>query len=110
VLELTGLESRLAGADLVITGEGSLDAQSLAGKAPVGVARAAARHGVRVVAVAGRNMLSADELATAGISAVYPLTDLEPDLERCHAEAAGLLRLAGQRIARDQQEEAVRRA
>jgi glycerate 2-kinase len=110
VLELTGLESLLAGADLVITGEGSLDAQSLAGKAPVGVARAAARHGVRVVAVAGRNMLSADELATAGISAVYPLTDLEPDLERCHAEAAGLLRLAGQRIARDQQEEAVRRA
>lgn len=110
VLEFTGLESLLAGADLVITGEGSLDAQSLAGKAPVGVARAAARHGVRVVAVAGRNMLSADELATAGISAVYPLTDLEPDLERCHAEAAGLLRLAGQRIARDQQKEAVRRA
>jgi glycerate kinase len=101
VVELTGLESRLAGADLVITGEGALDAQSLAGKAPVGVARAAARHGVPVVAVAGRNTLTAAELATAGIAAVYPLTDLEPDLARCHAEAARLLRRAGQMIARD---------
>jgi glycerate kinase len=110
VLELTGLESLLAGADLVITGEGSLDAQSLAGKAPVGVARAAARHGVPVVAVAGRNMLTADELAAAGITAVYPLTDLEPDLERCHAEAAGLLRRAGRMIARDWLTEVATRA
>jgi glycerate 2-kinase len=110
VLELTGLESRLAGADLVVTGEGSLDAQSLAGKAPVGVARAAARHGVPVVAVAGRNTLTAAELAAAGIAAVYPLTDLEPDLERCHAEAAALLRRAGQMIARDRLAEAVKGA
>jgi len=101
VLELTGLESRLAGADLVITGEGSLDAQSLAGKAPVGVARAAARHRVPVVAVAGRNTLTAAQLAAAGITAVYPLTDLEPDPARSHAEATGLLRQAGQMIARD---------
>ncbi len=110
VLELTGLESRLAGADLVITGEGSLDAQSLAGKAPVGVARAAARHGVPVVAVAGRNTLTGPELAAAGITAVYALTDLEPDLERCYAEAAGLLRRAGQMIARDRLAEAVKGA
>jgi glycerate kinase len=46
VLDLAGFEGALDGADLVITGEGSLDAQSLAGKAPVGVARAAARHGI----------------------------------------------------------------
>jgi glycerate 2-kinase len=110
VLELTGFDSRLAGADLVITGEGSLDAQSLAGKAPVGVARAAARHGVPVVAVAGRCTLTAEELATAGIEAVYMLTDLEPDPERCHTEAAGLLRQAGQIIARDRKAEAVSRA
>ena len=47
VLELAGFDAALAGADLVITGEGSLDRQSLAGKAPVGVARAAARLGSR---------------------------------------------------------------
>jgi len=110
VLELTGLESRLAGADLVITGEGSLDEQSLAGKAPVGVARAAARHGVPVVAVAGRNTLTQAELAAAGIAAVYPLTAIEPDLERCQAEAAALLRQVGQMIARDRLAEAVGRA
>jgi glycerate kinase len=110
VLELTGLDARLAGADLVITGEGSLDGQSLAGKAPVGVARAAARHGVPVVAVAGRNTLTGAELAAAGIAAVYPLTAVEPDLERCQAEAAALLYQVGQMIARDRLAEAVRRA
>ncbi|HEU5389383.1 MAG TPA: glycerate kinase [Streptosporangiaceae bacterium] len=110
VLELTGLESRLAGADLVITGEGSLDAQSLAGKAPVGVARAAARHRVPVVAVAGRNTLTTAQLAAAGITAVYPLTDLEPDPARSHAEATGLLRQAGQMIARDWLAEVATRA
>ncbi len=58
VLEFTGLADRLAGADLVITGEGSLDEQSLLGKTPMGVARAAARAGVPVVAVCGRTTLT----------------------------------------------------
>ena len=101
VLDLAGFEGALDGADLVITGEGSLDAQSLAGKTPVGVARAAARHGIGVVAVAGRSTLTEAELAAAGIAAVYSLSDLEPDLERCRAEAARLLRRTGQMIARD---------
>src|SRR5690242_13231558 len=101
VLELAGFEGALDGADLVITGEGSLDAQSLAGKTPVGVARAAARQGIGVVAVAGRSTLMEAELAAAGIAAVYSLSDLEPDLERCRAEAARLLRRTGQMIARD---------
>ena len=101
VLDLAGFETALDGADLVITGEGSLDAQSLAGKTPVGVARAAARRGIAVVAVAGRSTLREAELAAAGIAAVYPLSDLEPDLERCRAEAARLLRRTGQMIARD---------
>jgi glycerate kinase len=94
----------------VITGEGSLDAQSLAGKTPVGVARAAARRGIAVVAVAGRSTLSAAELAAAGIAAVYPLSDLEPDPERSRAEAAGLLRRVGHMIARDRLTEAVTKA
>jgi glycerate kinase len=107
VLDLAGFETALDGADLVITGEGSLDAQSLAGKTPVGVARAAARRGIAVVAVAGRSTLREAELAAAGIAAVYPLTDLEPDLERCRAEADRLLRRTGQMIARDRLAEVV---
>ncbi len=54
VAEAIGLESAIASADLVITGEGSLDAQTGSGKAPAGVARLAARHGVPALAFAGR--------------------------------------------------------
>jgi len=108
-LGLAGFDAALAGADLVITGEGSLDTQSLAGKAPVGVARAAARLGVPVVAVAGRCTLTEAQLAAAGIAAVYPLSDLEPDPERCRAEAGPLLRRTGQMIARDRLAEVMSR-
>jgi glycerate kinase len=76
----------------------------------VGVARAAARRGTGGVAVAGRSTLREAELAVAGITAGYPLSDLEPDLERCRAEAARLLRRAGQMIARDRLAEMVTRA
>ena len=110
VLDLADFETALDGADLVITGEGSLDTQSLAGKTPVGVARAAGRHGIDVVAVAGRSTLTAAELGAAGIAAAYPLSDLEPDLERCRAEAASLLHRVGQMIARDRLAEAVTKA
>jgi glycerate 2-kinase len=110
VLDLADFETALDGADLVITGEGSLDTQSLAGKTPVGVARAAGRHGIDVVAVAGRSTLTAAELGAAGIAAAYPLSDLEPDLERCRAEAASLLHRVGQMIARDRLTEAVTKA
>ena len=50
---MTGLEARMGGADLVLTGEGRLDAQTLFGKAPAGVARIAAAHGIPVIAIAG---------------------------------------------------------
>jgi glycerate 2-kinase len=99
VLELVGFEAALAGADLVVTGEGSLDEQSLAGKAPVGVAAAAQAHEIPVVAVAGRSALSREQLAEAGISAVYVLSDLEPDAGRSMANAAPLLIELGERIA-----------
>ena len=88
ILDLIDFDRRIVGADLVVTGEGSLDEQSLAGKAPVGVARAAARSGVPVVAVAGRLQLSPPRLREAGIAAAYALTDLEPDLDRCIANAS----------------------
>ena len=101
ILDLIDFGRKVVGADLVVTGEGSLDAQSLAGKAPIGVARAAASASVRVVAVAGRLQLSAAQLREAGIAAAYPLTDLEPDLNRCIANAGPLLRRVGGQIAKD---------
>ena len=98
VLELASFSERLDGARLVITGEGSLDEQTLHGKAPVGVARAAAAHQppIPVVAVAGRCTLSPDSLRAAEISAAYALTDIEPDVAQCMTNAGPLVeRLAG---------------
>ena len=101
VLDLVGFQQRLPGADLVVTGEGALDEQTLSGKAPAGVAAAARAAGVPVVAVCGQNTLTDQQLAAAGIAAVYTLTDVEPDVERCLADPAPLLERLGERIAAD---------
>ena len=93
--------SALPGARLVICGEGSLDAQTLHGKAPAGVAAAARAAGVPVVAVAGRSLLAPAELEPAGILAAYALTDLEPDPARCMTEAGPLLERLAERVASD---------
>ena len=92
VLELMGFEGLCEGASLVVTGEGSLDRQTLLGKTPAGEARAAQAHGIPVVAVCGRALLSAEDVAASGIAQVYALTDLEPDPAVCMSDAARLLR------------------
>jgi glycerate kinase len=78
VLDLVDLRSALPGAGLVVTGEGSLDEQTLHGKAPAGVAAAARAAGVPVIAVAGRSLLTPADLEATGIRAAYALTDIEP--------------------------------
>ena len=101
LLDLVGFPAALSLADLVVTGEGSLDEQTLHGKAPAGVAAAARARGVPTVAVAGRVLLSPERLAAAGISAAYGLSDLEPDPERSMVRAAELLDQVARVIARD---------
>jgi glycerate kinase len=100
LLELADFADTARGSRLVITGEGSLDAQSLRGKAPAGVAKAAGELGVPVVAVSGVCDLDAEQLRGAGFTAAYPLTDIEADVDRCIAHAGPLLELLGERIAR----------
>jgi glycerate kinase len=68
-----------------------LDRQSLHGKAPVGVAAAAARHGLPTIAVAGHSALSALQLESGGLRAAYALTSIEPETSICIAEAGRLL-------------------
>jgi glycerate kinase len=101
VLDLVRFQEALSGAGLVICGEGSLDAQTLHGKAPAGVAAAARAAGIPVVAVAGRSLLSMAELEPAGILAAYPLSDLEPDPARSMADAGPLLERLAARVAHD---------
>lgn len=95
VQRFTRLDEHIARADLVITGEGSLDEQSLGGKAPVGVAGAAHRAGVPVVAVCGRTTLAPEQLAAAGFAATYPLSAIEPDAGVSMRDAAALLEIVG---------------
>ncbi|WP_409484575.1 glycerate kinase [Arsenicicoccus dermatophilus] len=101
VLDLVGFPELARGVDLVITGEGSLDEQSLMGKTPVGVAHASARAGVPVVAVCGRSLLGEGQAETAGIRRVYALTHLEPDTARCMTEAGPLLQELAALVTRD---------
>jgi glycerate 2-kinase len=101
LLDLLDVRSALPGARLVVTGEGSLDEQTLHGKAPAGVAAAARAAGVPAVAVAGRNTLPAAALRSAGIAQAYTLSDLEEDPERSMREPVPLLRRLAGLIAAD---------
>ena len=81
VLEETRLEDYLTGADLLITGEGRLDAQTANGKAPAGAAALAKKHGIPVIALAGMIRLSEEEapqLHAAGIDEWHTITS--PDM------------------------------
>jgi glycerate kinase len=99
VLELIDFGSALASADLVVTGEGSLDEQSLYGKAPIGVAHAAREAGVPVITVAGRSAIDLDRLRSHGIVASHALSDLQPDPRISMRDAATLLHEVGKTMA-----------
>ncbi len=86
---LTGLETRITEADLVVTGEGSLDAQSLMGKGPVGIARLARKHGKPVIAFCGR--ADAQARASGLFDSITELTATGLPLETLMKQAADLL-------------------
>ena len=73
VLDAVKLEEDLKGADILITGEGRLDGQTVMGKAPIGAARLAKRYGLKVIAVAGSVAPDASALNAAGIDAFFPI-------------------------------------
>lgn len=73
VLDLVGFDERARDVDLVITGEGNMDEQSAAGKAPVGVARRAKRYGKPVAAVVGGRADNLDAVYEQGIDLVLPI-------------------------------------
>lgn len=94
VIEATGLEQQLAGAGLVISGEGRTDGQTLAGKVPLGVARAAARYGVPVVVISGAVTADADALLEQGIHALLSIAPGPVTLDEAMARAGEWLRRA----------------
>jgi glycerate 2-kinase len=100
VAELSGLAEALAGADLLITGEGRLDAQSLHGKTPVGVARLAQAAGVPVIALAGSLGEGYQRMYQVGIGAAFSLAPGPISLEQACASAAAELEARACDIAR----------
>ncbi|MFD5628737.1 glycerate kinase [Streptomyces sp. NPDC127072] len=101
MLDVLGFAPALERATLVITGEGSLDEQTLHGKAPAGVAAAARAAGKEVVAVCGRLALRPEALGKAGIRRAYPLTEVEPDIAKCVEDAGPILERVAENIGRD---------
>lgn len=91
VAELSGLAEAVQGADLVITGEGRLDSQSLHGKTPVGVARVAAAAKVPVIALVGSLGEGYQAVYEAGIDAAFSLNPAPQSLEQAMTGAAGEL-------------------
>lgn len=102
VLDLVGFDERVRDADLVITGEGNMDEQSAAGKAPVGVARRAKRYGKPVVAVVGGRAVNLDAVYEQGIDLVLPICRKPMPLDQALGvqEATTNLICAGEAAAR----------
>jgi glycerate kinase len=100
VAELVGLSEAVKGADLVITGEGRFDAQTLRGKTPFGVARIARQHGVPVIVIAGTLGEGYQALYEHGIDAAFALTSGPMTLEQACSEAPRLLAERASDIAR----------
>ncbi len=91
VLELTGFETALDGACLVLTAEGRLDSQTAHGKAPAEVARLANRHGIACIAIAGSLGTELESLQAAGITACFSLCPGPLALDTAMQQAAPLL-------------------
>jgi glycerate kinase len=98
ILDLVDLDRHLVDARAAITGEGSLDHQSLRGKAAVGVSRRAGAHGIPTYAVAGVSTLPPAAARAAGLMGVYTLNEVEPDRRRCIERASELLSVATERL------------
>lgn len=99
--DLTGFRQALAKSRVVITGEGKLDRQTLAGKGPAGVALAAHKTGAKVYAVCGLNQLTQQEWKQAGFSGIYAVVGREVSLQESLARAHQHVQQLSRRLAQD---------
>ena len=100
VTEAAQLSKRLAGADLVITGEGQINFQTVFGKTPVGVAKVAKTHNIPVIAIAGSIADDSDGVHDAGIDAMIDIVPEPMPLETAIENAATLTETAAERAGR----------
>jgi glycerate kinase len=100
VAEAVGLEARIAASDLIVTGEGRLDAQTPFGKTIAGVAALGKQHGVPVVALVGGIAPEFDPAAVAGLTAAVALTSRPLSLDEAQQDAAALLAGVAEQLGR----------
>jgi glycerate kinase len=100
VLKAVGLRDLLAAADLVVTGEGQFDWQSLQGKVASGVAVAALEAGLPSVVLAGQVMVGRRETMGLGISGTYAVAVTAEQIEAAMLDPVGTLRARAARVAR----------
>ena len=100
VMQAIGFDDKLANADLVVTGEGSVDAQTAFGKTALGVARRASAAGVPCIAVGGSITAEGEAVLAREGAAALPVLDRPIELREAMAQAAPLVSSAGERLAR----------
>jgi glycerate kinase len=100
VLDATRFDARVQSADLVFTGEGCTDFQTVFGKAPVGVAGAAKKHGKPVICLSGGLGKGAEDVYSHGIDVLGSITPGPMSLEECMKNGAALLADATERVCR----------
>ena len=100
VTEAAQLSKRLADADLVITGEGQINFQTVFGKTPVGVAKVAKTHNIPVIAIAGSIADDSDGVYDAGIDAMIDIVPEPMPLETAIENATALTEIAAERAGR----------
>lgn len=98
ILDVRGFDGLIDGADVVITSEGRMDAQTVHGKGPLGVARRAAARGVPTVALVGGLDVGDDLLHEAGLWAALPIVDKPMPLADALAGAERLIEGAALRL------------
>jgi glycerate kinase len=91
VMRIARLEHRIKKADLVITGEGRLDRQTLYGKAVMGVVKMARKYGVPVICIAGSIMPEAKDLYRLGVKGLFSITTMPMSLEEAMRKSGSLL-------------------
>jgi glycerate kinase len=99
VTEAVGLDAAVRDADLVVTGEGRIDGQTVNGKTPMGVARIARRHGIPVVAIGGSLASDADAVHAHGIEVVVAAVARPCSVAEALAAAEDNLRRAARNLA-----------
>ncbi|QJE02624.1 glycerate kinase [Massilia forsythiae] len=99
VTEAVGLDAAVQDADLVVTGEGRIDGQTVGGKTPMGVARVAARHGKSVIAIGGCLAPDADAVHAHGIDAVFAAVSRPCTVAEALAAAQDNVRTAARNVA-----------